>query len=101
MYIRLNLLSLFFVVVSFISLTLAWFVYSGLSKVQTEVNVKALSQDGNKVSNDIVISLEDIYPGMEPIVEEISIKNLGDSNAQVRYEIEAQEFLISQKTIIS
>ncbi len=97
LYIRLNLLSLFFVVVSFISLTLAWFVYSGLSTVKTEVDVKAwyieLEQDGKKVSNDIVISLDDIYPGMEPIVEEISIKNLGDSNAQVKYQIERARIL--------
>ena len=41
LYLRLNLISLFFVVVSFISVTLAWFVYSGLSTVSTEVNVKA------------------------------------------------------------
>ena len=43
---------MFFVVVSFISLTLAWFVYSGLSTVQTEVNVKSwyikLEKDANK-----------------------------------------------------
>jgi hypothetical protein len=41
LYLRLNLISLFFVAVSFISVTLAWFVYSGLSTVKTEVNVKA------------------------------------------------------------
>ena len=41
LYLRLNLISLFFVAVSFISVTLAWFVYSGLSRVTTEVAVKA------------------------------------------------------------
>ena len=91
LYLRLNLISLFFVIVSFISVTLAWFVYSGLSTVSTEVNVKAwyieLEKNGEKVSNNIVISLDDIYPGMEPIEEEIKIKNLGDSDAQVKYEI--------------
>ena len=40
LYLRLNLMSLFFVAVSFISVTLAWFVYSGLSRVTTEVTVK-------------------------------------------------------------
>ena len=91
LYLRLNLISLFFVIVSFISVTLAWFVYSGLSTATTEVNVKAwyieLEKNGEKVSNNIVISLDDIYPGMEPIEEEIKIKNLGDSDAQVKYEI--------------
>lgn len=90
-YLRLNLVSIFFIVVSFISLTLAWFVYSGLSTVHTEVNVKAwyieIEKNGEKVSNDIIITMDDIYPGMEPLEEEIKIKNLGDSDAQVNYSI--------------
>lgn len=97
LYLRLNLLSLFFVAVSFISVTLAWFVYSGLSTVSTEVNVKAwyieLTKDDEVVSNNIVISLDDIYPGMETIEEEIKIKNLGDSDAQVKYEIASARIL--------
>ena len=40
-YIKLNIMSLFFVVVSFISITLAWFAYSGFASVETEVDVKA------------------------------------------------------------
>lgn len=108
MYLRLNLISLFFVVVSFISVTLAWFVYSGLSTVHTEVSVKAwyieLEKNGEKVSNDIVISLEDIYPGMEPIEEVIKIKNLGDSDAQIKYKIisarilDIDNYLINEQT---
>ena len=101
LYLRLNLISLFFVVVSFISLTLAWFVYSGLSTVQTEVDVKAwyitLEKDGEEVSNTVTISLDDIYPGMEPIQEEIKIKNLGDSNAQVKYSIVNARILGEEK----
>lgn len=97
LYLRLNLISLFFVVVSFISVTLAWFVYSGLSTVSIEVNVKAwyieLEKNGEVVSNNIVISLDDIYPGMDPIEEEIRIKNLGDSDAQVKYEITSARIL--------
>lgn len=100
LYLRLNLISLFFVVVSFISVTLAWFVYSGLSTVGTEVNVKAwyieLEKDKEVVSNNIVISVDDIYPGMETIEEEIKIKNLGDSDAQVNYEIISARILGDQ-----
>ena len=40
-YLRLNLMSLFLIAVSFISVTLAWFAYSGLATVSTEVDVKA------------------------------------------------------------
>ena len=101
LYLRLNLISLFFVAVSFISVTLAWFVYSGLSTVKTEVNVKAwyieLEKGGEVVSNDIVISLDDVYPGMKPIEEEIKVKNLGDSDAQVRYEIVSARILGDEK----
>ena len=40
-YMRLNIMSLFFAAVSFISITLAWFAYSGLITGRTEVDVKA------------------------------------------------------------
>lgn len=96
-YLRLNLISLFFVAVSFISVTLAWFVYSGLSTVSTEIAVKAwyieLEKDGKATTNDVVISLDEIYPGMPTIEEEIKIKNLGDSDAKVNYSIESARIL--------
>ena len=41
LYLKLNLMSLFFIGVSFISVTLAWFAYSGLTSVKTEIGVKA------------------------------------------------------------
>lgn len=97
LYLRLNLMSLFFIVVSFISVTLAWFAYSGLSKVSTEIGVKAwyieLQKDGQAVSNDIVISLSEIYPGMDTVSEIVNIKNSGDSDAQVKYSITSARIL--------
>jgi hypothetical protein len=97
LYLRLNLISLFFVAVSFISVTLAWFVYTGLSRVTTEVAVKAwyieLENEGKPVSNNVVISLDDIYPGMETLEEEIKIKNFGDSDAMIKYEISSVRIL--------
>lgn len=101
LYLKLNLVSIFFVAVSFIAVTLAWFVYSGLSTVSTEVTVKAwyieLQKGEEIVSNEIVISLDDIYPGMETMEEEIRIKNLGDSDAQVKYEIVSVRILGEEK----
>ena len=38
-YLKLNVMSLFFIAISSISVTLAWFAYSGLSKVTTEIDV--------------------------------------------------------------
>ena len=94
---KLNLISMFFLAVSFISVTLAWFIYSGLATVQTEVNVKAwyieLEKDSESVSNNIVISVDEIYPGMETITETVKIKNLGDSIAAVSYNINTARIL--------
>ena len=96
-YIKLNLLSLFFTAVSFISVTLAWFAYSGLVTTQTEVNVKAwfieFNNKGKTVSNDIVISLDDIHPGMDIKSETIDIKNSGDSSAMISYKIKSVRIL--------
>lgn len=91
-YLKLNLVSVFFIAVSFISISLAWFAYSGLVRTQTEIDVKAwhieFDKNGQAVSNDIVISLSDIHPGMDPSYEDITIKNLGDSDAKLSYKID-------------
>ena len=54
---KLNLVSLFFTAVSFISVTLAWFAYSGLVTTYTEVDVKSwyieFNKKGKAVSNNI------------------------------------------------
>jgi len=106
-------MSLAFIVISFISVTLAWFAYSGLSSVATEIGVKAwyieLNKDGQAVSNDIVISLADIYPGMDIVDEIVNIKNLGDSDAQLNYSIvsarilgnDADNYVIDDNTVTS
>lgn len=102
-YLKLNLMSLFFIAVSFISVTLAWFAYSGISRVAMEVDVKAwyieLEKDGEKVSRDIVISLSEIYPGMDTVYESVKIKNLGDSNANVKYKIVSARILGEEEQI--
>ena len=96
-YIKLNMVSLFFIVVSFISVTLAWFAYSGLATARTEIDVKAwyieFDKNNEPVSNEIVISLSEIYPGMETVHEEVNIKNRGDSDASLRYDISSARIL--------
>lgn len=102
LYLKLNLISLFFIVSSFIFTTLAWFAYSGLSKLDTEIDVKAwyieLTKEGETVSNNIVINLPNVYPGMNPISEEINIKNFGDSDAELSYEILSARILDNEFT---
>lgn len=100
-YLRINIVSLLFTAVSLISVTLAWFAYSGLASTRTEVDVKAwyieFEKNEQSVSNNIVISLEDIYPGMEPKTEEINIKNLGDTEAKLKYQISRARILNDSK----
>ena len=96
-YIKLNVMSLFFIAVSSISVTLAWFAYSGLAKISTDIEIKSwlieFEKNDETVSNDIVISLDDVYPGMGTIYESIKIKNKGDSNAKLSYYISSVRIL--------
>lgn len=90
-YMRLNIMSLFFAAVSFISITLAWFAYSGLITGRTEVDVKAwyieFTRNGMKETNNLTISVPDISPGMTTLSETVNIKNMGDSDASINYEL--------------
>src|SRR5574344_1268460 len=104
-YLKINLVSLVFVAVSFISVTLAWFAYSGLTSANMEVGVKAwyikLERDGDPISNNVVISLSDIYPGMDTLTETVNIKNLGDSDALLSYSIVSSRILDIEKIVNS
>lgn len=95
--IRLSIMSITFMVISFISVTLAWFAYSGLSKVDTDVTVKSwyieFKRGEEVTTKDIVISLDDVKPGMETNTEEIVINNKGDSDASIKYKIEYVKIL--------
>ncbi len=99
LYLRINIVTILFAVVSLTSVTLAWFAYSGLAKARTEIGVKAwyieFEKDNQSVSNNIVISLDDIYPGMEPKKEEVTIKNLGDVDTKLKYTISKARILDS------
>ncbi len=96
-YLRINLITLLFLIVSFISLTLAWFAYTGIMRVSTEIDVKVwyieLKKNDETVTNNLILSLTELYPGMETIGEVINIKNLGDSDAQVKYSIMSARIL--------
>ncbi len=103
--IRLSIMSLTFAIISFISVTLAWFAYSGLSKIETEVAVKSWYIEFTKgtevVSKNITISVDNVKPGMEPKIEEIIINNKGDSDASVKYKISSVKILNEKELIDS
>lgn len=94
---KINVMSLFLIAISSISVTLAWFAYSGLSKISTEIDIKSwlieFEKSDTSVSNNMVISLDNIYPGMDTMYESIKIKNKGDSNAKLSYSISSIRIL--------
>ena len=98
-YLKVYMIPIIFIATSFIFTTFAWFAYSGLRKVSTEVDVKAwyieLSKSGDVVTNDIVITLDDVYPGMETVDEIVNIENKGDSDAKLSYKIVSARILDS------
>ena len=102
-YIKLYWAPVLFIATSFIFTTFAWFAYSGINRVSTEIDVKAwyieLSKDGERVSNNIVITLNDVYPGMDPVHELVSIQNKGDSEAKLSYEIVSVRLMNNELTI--
>ena len=90
-YLKIYIVPIVFIATSFIFTTFAWFAYTGLKSVSTEIDVKAwyieLTKSGETVTNNIVISLNDVYPGMETVDEIVNIENKGDSDAKLSYKI--------------
>lgn len=95
-YFKINLMPIIFVIVSFISVTLAWFAYSGLADFQTEIDVKTWYieiKKGEEETDDIVLSFSELYPGMKTKSELVKITNFGDSDASVNYKIVSARIL--------
>ena len=96
-YLKIYIVPIVFIATSFIFTTFAWFAYSGLKSVSTEIDVKAwyieLTKSGEAVTNNIVISLNDVYPGMETVDELVNIENKGDSDAKLSYKILSSRIL--------
>lgn len=104
LFLKANVMSLFFIAVSFISGTLAWFAYSGLSDVATEIDIRAWNIDidrKDKDSNNIVIPLTEISPGMTTQSEVININNNGDTDALVKYSIVSARILDKDNYVAS
>ena len=99
-YLKIYIVPILFIAVSFIFTTFAWFAYTGLRRVSTEIDVKAwyieMTKSGTPVTNNMVITLEDVYPGMETVHELVNIENKGDSDAKLSYKILSARVLDSE-----
>lgn len=88
---KVYIIPLFFVAATFLFTTYAWFAYSGLKRVSADVDIQSwyieMKKDGEVVTNNIVVTLDDIYPGMDTVTELVKIQNKGDSDATLSYNI--------------
>jgi hypothetical protein len=88
---RLNLRTLFVLVILLAANSYAWFIYSTKVAGGVTAKVKAwnvLFQVGDQeVTQDINFNLDDIYPGMSDYVDTVTVSNRGDTQASFSYEI--------------
>ena len=69
----------------------AWFIYITKASLELDVHVAAWDitfQAGEEeITNDVVLEVDKIYPGMEDYVQEIEVHNRGEIRADLSYKI--------------
>ena len=69
----------------------AWFIYITKASLELDVHVAAWDitfQAGEEeITNDVVLEVDKIYPGMEGYVQEIEVHNRGEISADLSYKI--------------
>ncbi len=83
--------TIFFLILTLIGNAFAWFIYS--NKISTSINVGVKSwkitfaQAGTTLENNVVFSVDSIYPGMSNYTDAIEIRNSGEMAANITYEL--------------
>lgn len=87
--VRLGMILLAAVIFSFNSV--AWFIYSNMVESGIGAKVKAwnvyFEVDGEERTEYIDLNVDSIYPGMQNFHKDIIITNLGDTNANLEYQV--------------
>jgi len=83
--------NIIFLILLLIFNTYAWFIYAtrvstGISAHVSSWNVE-FSTGEDETTTNIVIELDRIYPGMEKVQKEVSVKNKGEISAKLDYDI--------------
>ena len=83
--------NIIFLILLLIFNTYAWFIYAtrvstGISAHVSSWNVEFTTGEDETTTN-IVIELDRIYPGMEKVQKEVSVKNKGEISAKLDYDI--------------
>lgn len=89
--------NILFLILLLIFNTYAWFIYatkvsSGISAHVSSWNVEFATGEDETTTN-IVIELERIYPGMETVEKNITVKNRGEIRAELDYEITSAKIM--------
>ena len=88
---KLLILRLVFVFFLVVSNTFAWFIY--ITRVDNSVNVHVKSWDvtfqsgEHEISNNVVVDIENLYPGMADFSYEIKAFNKSEVSATLSYTI--------------
>ncbi len=102
---KFRIVILILLVISFMSFTYAWFTYGNFVNTKASVDVRSwnveFKDEDTVVTNSIVVTTDEIYPGMDPITETIDINNYGDSSAILGIEIDEARILNIDNYVVS
>ena len=88
---RLKLRYILFIALLLVANTFAWFIY--MDKISSDIDVKIKSWnvsfklDNQNMTDYINFAVDEIYPGMTPYNQALSVTNDGEVDAQLFYEI--------------
>ena len=94
---RLRRRTLFFLILTLMANTFAWFIYSNKVSNNITTGVKSweinFKQDGVDIVNNVEFKIDSIYPGMPDYTNSLSITNIGETDANISYEVEEIKIL--------
>lgn len=94
---RLRRRTLFFLILTLMANTFAWFIYSNKVSNTITTGVKSwkinFKQDGVDIVNNVEFKIDSIYPGMPDYTNSLSITNIGETAANISYEVEEIKIL--------
>lgn len=88
---RLNLKSLFFMAILLSFNSFAWFIYTNKIASGIDVHVKSwnisFEIDNEKLEEVVDFQVTELYPGMDDYMDMITVKNVGETDGRLSYEI--------------
>lgn len=94
---RLRRRTIFFLILTLMANTFAWFIYSNKVSNNITTGVKSwkinFKQDGVDIVNNVEFKIDSIYPGMPDYTNSLSITNIGETAANISYEVEEIKIL--------